>query len=395
MSTNTQVPSAVLQPNTMDKFYSGHPDFFVGGRPLTTTGRRALYAKRRKEWSAVKTQMDQLHDTRLFLGNNSETKKNDACPFPVDVVFTWVDMTEKHKRKMRSYIHGTVPSDNSINRYTDNGELKYAIRSVYKHLSWVRHIFVVCDDDQFPAWLDDHSAKQAIPVVVVPHSYIYPNKSHLPTFNSQSIECHLHRIPGLAERFIYFNDDMFVGRELSWRVLFTEDGRPLYTLGNPLPIKRWGETHTKHMEAWWNNQRILRSIAPHYHSVRFTGHQAMPMTKRGMQLLWDSPVAKQFLTATSASRFRDSGNVYAIGLVAHLQLIRELAQVSTSAVHTFYSQVHTGTDFTLIAASLVRRPQLFCINDGFTNRSKIKDPKRNFLQSMLHIYFPEKSPAEK
>ena len=383
---NTQVLGGVLQPNAIGKLYSGHPDFFVGGKPLATTGTSSLYAKRRKEWSAVKTALGHLRDTQ------AETKVR-ACPFPVDVVFTWVDMTEKHSEKMRSYLRqgAVVPTDNSINRYTDNGELKCAVRSIYRNLSWVRRIFIVCDDDQFPTWLSEQSAERNIPVVVVPHSFIFPDKDHLPSFNSQSIECHLHRIPGLAEQFVYLNDDMFVGRSLSWRALFTGDGKPLYTLGNPLPVRRWSETASKHMEAWWNNGRVLRAAAPH-HSVRFTSHQAMPMTKRGMQAMWELPVAKQFLAGPSRSRFRDSDNVYPIGLAAHLQLIQGLAQVSTTATHTYYSQVHAGTDFASVAESLVRRPQLFCINDGFTKRTK--DPKRKFLRSILHVYFPEKSPVE-
>ena len=35
--------------------------------------------------------------------------------------------------------------------------------------------------------------------------------SVLPVFSSPSIEAHLHRIPGLSKKFIYFNDDVFLG----------------------------------------------------------------------------------------------------------------------------------------------------------------------------------------
>jgi len=44
-------------------------------------------------------------------------------------------------------------------------------------------------------------------VQVISHADIYPDKSHLPTFASPSIEAHLHRIPNLSEKFIYLNDD--------------------------------------------------------------------------------------------------------------------------------------------------------------------------------------------
>ena len=45
-------------------------------------------------------------------------------------------------------------------------------------------------------------------ISVVSHSDIYPYPDHLPTFSSPSIETHLHRIDGLSERFLYFNDDI-------------------------------------------------------------------------------------------------------------------------------------------------------------------------------------------
>jgi UDP-N-acetylglucosamine-lysosomal-enzyme len=48
-------------------------------------------------------------------------------------------------------------------------------------------------------------------LTIVPHSELFPNKSHLPVFSSPAIEAHLHRIPGLSQRFAYFNDDVFLG----------------------------------------------------------------------------------------------------------------------------------------------------------------------------------------
>ena len=44
-------------------------------------------------------------------------------------------------------------------------------------------------------------------MTIVPHETIFVDREHLPTFNSRAIESHLHRIPGLSENFLYFNDD--------------------------------------------------------------------------------------------------------------------------------------------------------------------------------------------
>ena len=48
----------------------------------------------------------------------------------------------------------------------------------------------------------------------VTHDEIFPNKSHLPTFSSPAIETHLHRIEGLADNFIYLNDDVMFGQQV-------------------------------------------------------------------------------------------------------------------------------------------------------------------------------------
>ena len=34
-------------------------------------------------------------------------------------------------------------------------------------------------------------------------------EAYLPSYNSSAIELNIHRIRGLSEHFIYFNDDMF------------------------------------------------------------------------------------------------------------------------------------------------------------------------------------------
>ena len=46
------------------------------------------------------------------------------------------------------------------------------------------------------------------------HEEIFENSNHLPTFSSSAIEANLHRIEGLSEKFLYFNDDTFLGEPI-------------------------------------------------------------------------------------------------------------------------------------------------------------------------------------
>lgn len=95
----------------------------------------------------------------------------------------------------------------SKNRYRDNMELKYSLRSIVKNAPWIRRVYLVTDN-QIPYWLNLNNGDK---LRIISHSDIFQNKSHLPVFSSPAIESQLHRIPGLSRRFIYFNDDVMLG----------------------------------------------------------------------------------------------------------------------------------------------------------------------------------------
>ena len=92
-------------------------------------------------------------------------------------------------------------ASDGANRYRDNDELRYNFRSLEKYAPWLRRIHLVTNG-QVPNWLNVAHPR----VRVVTHADIFPNPAHLPVFSSPAIEVHLHRIPGLSRRFIYFND---------------------------------------------------------------------------------------------------------------------------------------------------------------------------------------------
>ncbi|STQ45566.1 Capsular polysaccharide phosphotransferase SacB [Ewingella americana] len=143
--------------------------------------------------------------------------------FPIDVVFTWVDDSDLEWQQ-RYQQHKAVTNTNTVGqhatdeaRFSNHDELRYSIRSVERYLPWVRHIYIVTDR-QSPVWLKENTR-----IKVIDHSEIIEEK-YLPTFNSHVIEAHLHKIPDLAEHFIYFNDDVFVARPLPAGHFFKSNG---------------------------------------------------------------------------------------------------------------------------------------------------------------------------
>ena len=73
------------------------------------------------------------------------------------------------------------------------------------------------------------------------HEEIFPNKSHLPTFSSNALEGHLHRIPGLSEQFLFLNDDFIFGAPVSFDDFYSDHGHkvlPVVSGLSSLPVTR-------------------------------------------------------------------------------------------------------------------------------------------------------------
>jgi len=88
-------------------------------------------------------------------------------------------------------------------RFRDWDTLRYLLRGISEYMPYVENVFLVVSGmSQVPQWVDSSNLK------IVTHDMFIPS-GFLPTFNSNTIEMYLHRIPGLSEEFIYFNDDFF------------------------------------------------------------------------------------------------------------------------------------------------------------------------------------------
>jgi len=143
----------------------------------------------------------------------------------IDLVYLWVDGSDPawQKKKNAALAASARPLTAFATRpkkFMENGELKYSLRSALKFAPWINHIYIVTDA-QCPAWLAAHPR-----VTIVDHSVILP-KAALPSFNSNAKELFLWKIPGLSEHFLYANDDMFFGADVSPDFFFDANGNPI------------------------------------------------------------------------------------------------------------------------------------------------------------------------
>lgn len=144
--------------------------------------------------------------------------------FPIDAVYTWVNGNDESWKKSReSAFKDTVEtifsSDaNYDSRFSDHDELKYSLRSINQFAPWIRHIYIVTEG-HVPLWLQEDPR-----ITIVKHDQIWPDSSGLPSFNSHAIEACLHRIPGLAEHYLYLNDDVLFTRPVGPALFFEPSG---------------------------------------------------------------------------------------------------------------------------------------------------------------------------
>ena len=122
----------------------------------------------------------------------------------IDAVILWVDGNDLEWLKERNKYQPDKEQDGGNSRFRDWGILKYLLRSICKYAKWIRTVHLVTCG-QKPEWLNLNCDK----LHFVKHSDFIPEQ-YLPTFSSQAIDLNLHKIKGLAEHFIYFNDDMLL-----------------------------------------------------------------------------------------------------------------------------------------------------------------------------------------
>jgi len=187
-------------------------------------------------------------------------------------------------------------------RFTNHGELRYVLRSIAKNMPWIRRVFLVIDDFmELPDGLSEH-------VNIIRHTQLFGEYAELclPTFNSQSIETMLHRIPGISEPFLYFNDDMFVGQYVLSIDLVCDNKMAVIATNIKSKTGSPRVTENGFRCAWKNVNRLLDQ---HFgHMIRNKLHHApYVISPKLMDQIWT--IFYDQMISTARSRFRSITDV--------------------------------------------------------------------------------------
>ena len=253
----------------------------------------------------------------------------------IDFVIIWVDGNDKEWQKEKERYSPDKNTDSRNIRYRDWENLKYWFRGVEKFAPWVNKVyFVTCG--HYPEWINKEHPK----LVCVKHSEFIP-KEYLPTFNSNVIDLHLHRIKGLSENFVYFNDDTFIINHVKEKDFFKNGmpcdeyaETPVIPYKSIFPYSLFNNTfivnnHFRKKEVYRKNFFKLYSIKnginvfrtllanPYKNFIGFySPHIPMSFSKKYFEKIWN--LEQNSCVNTSKNRFRSKQDI-TIYLVRYFQ----------------------------------------------------------------------------
>ena len=306
----------------------------------------------------------------------------------VDIVYTWVDGSDEEWLAQKMKYLGKedrlllIEDGYAPERFRNKDELKYSLRSVAQFAPWVHHIYIVTAG-QKPSWLKETSL-----ITVINHKDIFKNQENLPTFNSHAIEANLHHIPWLSEKYIYFNDDVFLGQETTESDFFTEDGKARVFTNGCLSNERIDRSDGSLVAANKNTAALLSLFFEK--DEWFTIAPTMQPCKRSAVYAAEKALPEIF-TRVSSHRFRSFADcTMTNGIIPNYAIESGYAVPSSfSYVYTFCGK-NPGKDFRRLQEILEQKPFSFCIQD-----SGDLPASREVLTWFLEQYFPTPAPWEK
>ena len=292
----------------------------------------------------------------------------------------------------------------SVNRYRDWGIFKYWFRGVETNAPWVNNIYLITCG-QVPEWLNLEHPK----LKLINHKDYIP-KEYLPTFNSNVIELFLCRIPELSEKFVLFNDDVFVINNIAEEDFFKGnipvdqymenaitnlkyDNKFFHILANDIGIvnekvnkkfkikKRYSIKYGLKR----NFINMLCSLWPNFMGF-YNPHLALPHLKSDFTNLWTTDEEKMLKTARNRFRGYDDINHW---VFRYLRLAK--GNFYPSNIKGTYVSVENKND-ELRKQFEISKNKMICVND---------DKEVDFCvaqKDLIEIFekrFPNKSSFEK
>ena len=327
----------------------------------------------------------------------------------IDFVILWVDGSDPEWLAQKNAYQ--PEGDHRSQRYRDWGLLPYWFRGVEKFAPWIHKIHFVTWG-HVPSWLKEDHEK----LHIVKHSDYMPAWA-LPTFSSRPLEINFHRISGLSEHFVYFNDDFLLidhvkptdffikGLPRDMLALQPVVANPLNPImsrtfiNNSIAISRHFDKRTcmkkfpgKFFKIGYPPKyfiyNLLETVFPLYTGF-YTVHGPTPFVKSTFEEIWT--LEKEVMETTTSHKFRN-GNDISPYLIREWQ--KQKGEFYPANLHRDFKYL----DGSNISAKNLRvitkqRKKMICINDS--DYSFDFEINRRAYAKALQSILPEKCSFEK
>lgn len=325
----------------------------------------------------------------------------------IDIVSPWVDGSDPEWLAEKNKYSPKKTDDARVNRYRDWELLKYWFRGIEKNAPWINKIHFITWG-HLPSWLNTDNLK----LHIVKHEDYIPQK-YLPVFSANPIELNIHRIEGLAEKFIYFNDDCYLIDEISPEFFFI-NGLPTdkvvevplrfnpggidHIIGNDMLVinKNFNkkEVVKRNRKKWFSLKTFSATVKNLYmlpvkgFSAFDNPHLPAPFLKSTLETVWEKE--NETLDATCSNKFRSDSDVNQ-WLFRYWQFCEGNFEQSKKVRGMFFS---IGKDDEAIEKAISEKTfKTVCLSDDdvFVDF----DREKLFLQKIFEKILPEKSSFEK
>lgn len=338
-------------------------------------------------------------------------EKKNNIETDIDFVVTWVDGNDTAWRNEKAKYAGRSDDDDRDERYRDWDLLKYWFRGVEKHAPWVRKVHFVTWG-HVPKWLDASNPK----LNIVKHGDFIP-KQYLPTYNSHTIEFNMHRITGLSDNFVYFNDDMYIVGDVEKKMFFRGDlpcdmlaFQPVVANPENPVMSHLYLNNTLLLSKYFDKRENVKSQSEKYFCLkypsknfiynflelffpRFTGfytaHGPFPLNKSTFEVMWDKE--KEQLSDTCSHKFRSSEDVTPYILREYKKLCGEFVPVNIEKNFRYFDVKSENVQ--LVNTLLNHKAKIVCINDA--NCEIDFQSAKSEISKAFDTIFPKKSSFEK
>lgn len=327
----------------------------------------------------------------------------------IDIVIPWVDNSDITWQKEKKKYENNDSKDARDIRYRDWDLLEYLFRGIETNAPWVNKIHFITWG-HIPEWMDQSHEK----LNIVKHEDFIPRK-YLPTFSSHTIELNMHRIKGLADKFIYFNDDIFIIDKVNTDLFFLNNlPRDAAVLRPNISTFRFSTSaiESNNLEIINTNYdfgKVLKSNYRKWFSLKykryllntilllpykkFPGflnfHLPNAYLKSTFESLWEEEY--EILNRTCLNKFRDGRDVNQ-WLFRYKQIVEGKFIPRYPVYGKTYSLTNNNED--ICQAITTKKNKIICINDNNVETVNDFEKEKNLIKKKFETVFPDKSTFE-